>query len=121
MPKDWYHRYYPDPIEHVDGSQSSATHTVTNTGAAFELAGVRELLVTHSVSAISGAGATITLELELSIDGTSWWSAGSLAAQTANGSVTKGFSTPATKGRWKRTIAGTTPSVTDSVKAEFRD
>lgn len=121
MPKDWNHRYYPEPFEHVDASQASATHATTSTGATFNLSGAVELLVTHGVSAISGAGATITLELELSIDGVSWWSAGSLAAQTAVGSATRGFATPAILGRWKRTIAGTAPSVTDTVAATFRE
>ena len=72
------------------------------------------------VSAISGTGATVAVQLEQSADGTTWTAiGGSSVSLTAVGSATANAPTPANFVRVTATVSGTTPSVTFRVACLF--
>jgi hypothetical protein len=98
------------------GDVASTTQTATFTSPTFATEDAISLDAQLAVTAISGSGASATLNLQYSQDGTTWLtSAVPAPAVTAAGAVNASWTTPGQYARWVVTIAGTTPSVTFSV------
>lgn len=94
--------------------------TAAGTGTARELGNKAAFRAVSEVTAISGAGASLTVIIETSYDNgatDAWRTAATLTAQTATGRVR---ANPLID-RWVRarwTVAGTTPSITFGVDGE---
>lgn len=98
----------------------AGTVTGAGTGAAVELGNKSDFRAVSTVTAISGAGASLQVIIETSYDNGAtdpWRTAATLTAQTtantvrANAPIDRWI-----RGRW--TLAGTTPSATFSVSGE---
>lgn len=101
---------------------SGTVVTGTGVGTAYEYDNRLAFRGFSAVTAISGAGATITVSIDTSYDNgatDAWRSVGTFTAQTAiNQSTRKSF---VGLDRWVRaswTVAGTTPSITLEVAGE---
>lgn len=99
---------------------AGTTVTAAGTGQALEPGNKSDLRAVSRVTAISGAGASLTVVLETSFDNgvtDPWRTAGTMTAQTTANTVRA--SVPID--RWIRarwTVAGTTPSITFGVSGE---
>lgn len=107
---------------------ASAARTTSSNSAAFSVRdqdekgiGLSNLNVVVDVTAASGTGPSLALEVEWSVDGTTFGaadgSADTFAAITAAGVKAKRVSIKAPFYRLKWTITGTTPSFTFSASA----
>src|SRR5205085_886274 len=90
-PFDSKQRWYDDPERRTDLDVASATRTTTTTLPPFICDGIDTLNARHNVTAISGAGATVTVSLETSFDGTNWTQVAAFPARTATGADVKTF------------------------------
>jgi hypothetical protein len=101
---------------------ASKTSTATFTGSAFATEDAYQLDAQVNVTAISGSGASITVKLQNSMDGTTWTDVpnGAFGAITADGSAQMTFVGLGVKCRWVATIAGTSPSITWNIDHQVR-
>ncbi len=123
MPVDSSGRWYNAPVDDTpnSGVAPGTVITANGTGAAFPITDIANLLPTMTISAISGAGASVTLDLQVSPDNGATWLPlpGITGAQTAPGTVKDVFDTTQwTQGRWAYSVAGTTPSVTFGITTQ---
>ena len=108
------------PAAVVSGAlQASTVQTVSGNSVTpvSGLAPADTLIFQTDVTAISGTGATITVVVQDTIDGTNWFPIATFTAITAVGSQVQRVTVPHTdqvRATW--TIAGTTPSVTFDVQ-----
>lgn len=97
----------------------SAARTTNGSSGALVVNGRNTLRLTLSVTASSGTTPNLAVTVETSGDGTTWYSAGTFAAKTANGTERKAFSGLDRFARVSWVITGTTPSFTFSVAGEL--
>lgn len=96
---------------------ASAARTATHQSNAFDVGTLDSIFVFVDVTAVSGTTPSMTVNVEWSFDGASWFpaqAADSFTAITATGKVVKRFDVKGTKYRLNNTISGTTPSFTFS-------
>lgn len=105
---------------HVNTKDVALTQTLTTTttGAASPSGNARILEVQSQVTAASGTTPSLTVAVQTSNDGVTWYAApgATLAAQTANGTVVGVFVLDR-QFRFVYTISGTTPSFTFTVSS----
>ena len=104
----------------ADTILASAARTATGQSNAFSVGNQDFLSVLVDVTAASGTGPSLTVNVEWSHDGTNWFTADpadAFTALTAAGKRTKVFQVKGLVARLNYTIAGTTPSFTFSATA----
>lgn len=95
--------------------QASAAKTATFQTPAFDEGCLDTLTVLLNVTAVSGTSPSMTVNVEWSHDGATWFKADpadTFTAITAAGSVCKQFNVKGLYARLNCTISGTTPSFT---------
>lgn len=111
---------------------ASAARTATNTGAAVVIPTIAYPDGTYEgaargaayldITAASGTSPTLDVKIEDSLDGVTYYTAGTFAQKTGTGKDRLNLPGPLTKfARAVSTIAGTTPSFTYSVKLLVAD
>jgi hypothetical protein len=103
---------------------ASSAKTTTGQSGAFNVSARDRLAVMADATAVSGAGASMTLSVEWSHDGTTFMpaeTADTFTAITAATKRTKDFAVKASFMRLVWTISGTTPSFTFSAQLWLRD
>lgn len=116
MPIDQQSRWY-NPVADdtaVSGIAAGTVITASGNSPAFSITDQDILVATLNVTAITGTGASLTVALQVTEDGTNWLSVGvPFPALTAPGTAQDVFSIEQwNQGRWVYTVAGTTPSIT---------
>lgn len=96
----------------------SAARTTSGSGSPYVMGARGTLRLTLSVTAASGTTPSMTVTVENSADGSTWYSAGTFAAKTTVSSERKSFSGLDRYVRATWAITGTTPSFTFSVAGE---
>jgi hypothetical protein len=95
--------------------QASAAKTATFQTPAFDEGNMDTVNVLINVTAVSGTSPSMTVNVEWSHDGLTWFKgdpADAFTAITATGAVCKQFATKGLYARLNCTISGTTPSFT---------
>lgn len=95
---------------HVSGAKTATTQT-----ALFEIGTGDDLAVMLDVTAVTGTTPSLTVTVQWSNDGTTWFNADTpdtFTAITAAGKVTKLFTVKGLYARLNYAITGTTPSFT---------
>lgn len=99
---------------------ASAARTTSGASAAMELSNARRVAVLVDVTAVSGTTPSMTVTVEWSHDGATWFTADpadGMTAITAASKVVKAFDVKAPQCRLVWTITGTTPSFTFAARA----
>lgn len=106
--------------------RSTVVHPATARTASGTAPGVHDLgessyvAVYVNITAISGSGASLTVIVEDSPDGTVWGQLATSSALTSTGVTVLRASQPSQFVRVRYTIAGTTPSITFSAQVASR-
>lgn len=96
---------------------SSAARTATGQSNAFDVGNLDSVSVFVDVTAVSGTSPSMTVNVEWTYDGATWFAADTadaFTAITAAKKTVKRFDVKGTKFRLNYTISGTTPSFTFS-------
>lgn len=112
--------------------KASGAETSSTTGAAVEMGGAGRVTLTVDITAASGTTPTMTVVIEGSIDGTTWFTIATVGlsglgygvgvpSNFTGVSATRGVVPAAPFMRYRSVIGGTTPSFTYSVLAEAND
>jgi len=96
----------------------SAARTANGSGSPYVMGARGTLRLTLAVTASSGTTPSLTVTVENSADGSTWYTAGTFAAKTTTATERKSFSGLDRFARVSWTITGTTPSFTFSVAGE---
>jgi len=96
----------------------STARTANGSGGPYVMGARGTLRLSLAVTAASGSTPSLTVTVETSADGTTWYSAGTFAAKTTTGTERKSFSGMDRYARVSWAITGTTPSFTFSVAGE---
>lgn len=99
---------------------ASAARTATGQSGAFSVGGGDSLTVLVDATAVSGTSPTMTVNVEWSHDGSTWFvgdTADAFSALTAAGKKAKNFTVKGLYARLNYTIGGTTPSFTFAAHA----
>ncbi len=99
---------------------ASAARTATGQSTAFAVGGGETLAVLVDVTAVAGTSPSMTVNVEWSHDGASWFvsdPADAFTAITAAGKTVKSFTVKGLVARLNYTIAGTGPSFTFAATA----
>lgn len=94
---------------------ASAARTVTGQSTAFDVGNLDTLDVLVSVTAVSGTSPSMTVNVEWTNDGSTWFvadPADAFTAITATGNKVKQFAVKGLSARLNYAISGTTPSFT---------
>lgn len=111
----------------VSGLLPSAARTTTTNSAAQATGNADNANILIDVTAVSGTTPTLTVEVQWSHDGTTWFSGGAgvsadaTASITAVGKLVRTFPVRAPFMRVQASIAGTTPSFTFAVHVYLQD
>lgn len=106
--------YYGDTVTLA----SSAARTSSGSGSSVSTADFHTLRLTLAVAAASGTTPSLSVTVETSGDGSTWYSVGAFAAKTAAATERKSFSGLDRYVRASWAVSGTTPSFTFSVTGE---
>lgn len=96
---------------------SSAARTATHQSDAFDVGTLDSIFIFIDATAVTGTSPSMTVNVEWSFDGSTWFvgdTADSFTALTATGKKVKRFDVKGTKFRLNNTVSGTTPSFTFS-------
>lgn len=96
----------------------SVARTANGQGGPYVMGARGTLRLSLAVTAASGSTPSLTVTVEASGDGSSWYPVGTFAAKTTTGTERKSFSGIDRYARVSWAITGTTPSFTFSVAGE---
>lgn len=98
---------------------SSSARAASFTGDAYEVGDRAELRLTHSVTALSGTGAYVQVQIQTRRDSSDTWrDADAFPVATATGTYRKTFTGLDRQVRHVTTIGGSGPSITSSLSGE---